>query len=116
MCKSCIPDISFPRGHVFEELAIVYKSFLQADTIVSIANPFYHYRLCRKDAITETHTMANLFDYWLSHKSRYDYFLQDDWFNTDEEIINKVSYTRIPSFGTVKNDCCYYHRCEASVR
>lgn len=88
--KSCFSDIVFPRGHVFEEHATVYKFFLQADSVVSIAKPFYHYRLRRKDAITETHTMANLYDYWLAHKSRYVFFLQDERFNTDEEIMNRL--------------------------
>ncbi len=90
--KSCISNISFPRGHVFEEYATVYKFFLQADTVMSIAKPLYHYRQGRKGSITETHTMANLYDYWLAHKSRYDYFLQDIRFNIDEVIINKLKY------------------------
>lgn len=68
----------------------MYKFFLNAVTVVSIAKPFYHYRLKRKDSITETHTMANLYDYWVAHKSRYDYFLQDDRFNTDKEIMNRL--------------------------
>ena len=88
--KSCLSNISFPCGHVFEEHATVYKFFLQADKVVSIAKPLYHYRLRRKDSITETHTMANLYDYWLAHKSRYDYFLQDDRFNTDKEVMSRL--------------------------
>lgn len=90
--KSCISNIPFPCGHVFEEHATVYKFFLQAGKVVSIAKPLYHYRLRRKDAITETHTMANLYDYWLAHKSRYDYFLQDGRFNTDKKVINRLQY------------------------
>ena len=90
--KSCISDINFPRGHVFEEHATVYRFFLQADKVVSIAKPLYHYRLHRKGSITETHTMANLYDYWLAHKSRYGYFIQDDRFNTDEEIMNGLRF------------------------
>lgn len=88
--KSCISNIPFPCGHVFEEHATVYKFFLQADKSLSIAKPLYHYRLRRKYSITETHTMANLYDYWLAHKSRYDFFLHDYRFNTDEEIMNRL--------------------------
>ncbi len=90
--KSCISNISFPRGHDFEEYATVYKFFLQAYNVVSIAKPLYHYRKGRKDSITETHTMANLYDYWLAHKSRYDYFLQDDRFSTEKVIVDKLKY------------------------
>lgn len=85
--KTCFGDIKFPYGHVFEEYATFYKYLLKAGIVVSIAKPLYHYRQGRKDSITETRSMANLVDYWLAHKSRYDYFAQDERFNTDEEIM-----------------------------
>lgn len=90
--KTCVSDIRFPRGHVFEDYVTVYKFFLQADKVVSIAKPLYHYRRGRKDSITETHTMEYLYDYWLAHKWRYEYFLHDDRFNTDEGIIEKLKW------------------------
>lgn len=90
--KRCFTDIAFPKGHVFEETSTMYKFFLQDFSVVSISRPFYHYRQERKDAITNSHTMDNLIDFWLAHKARYDYFSGDSRFNTDQEIMDKLNY------------------------
>lgn len=88
--KSCFSDITFPKGHVSEEIVTMHKFFLKTANVVSISKPFYHYRKERKDAITNTHTMRNLVDYWLANKSRYDCFSADCRFNTDKEMMHKL--------------------------
>ncbi len=88
--KSCFSDIVFPEGHVFEEIATVYKLFLKVTSAVSYSIPLYHYRKGRNDSITQTRTMDNLVDYWIAHKSRYDYFLQDSRFNTDKAFMDDL--------------------------
>ena len=88
--KECFDNHKFPSGHVFEDTSMLYKLFLNSATVVSIDKPFYHYRQGRNDSITETHTMSNLIDYWLAHKSRYDYLVQDARFNTDENTMYKL--------------------------
>ena len=88
--KTCFSDISFPRGHVFEDIATMHKLFMKASTVVCISKPLYHYRVNRKDSINDTYSMDNLTDYWLAHKARYDYFAQDARFNTDAQIMNKL--------------------------
>ena len=88
--KTCFDEMLFPKGHVFEDISIMYKIFLKANRVSCITKPLYHYRRERNHAITQTYSMANLIDFWLAHKSRYDYFLQDDRFNTDNIIMEKL--------------------------
>ncbi len=88
--KICFSDLCFPRGHVFEDIATMHKVFMKASTVVCISKPLYHYRVSRKDSINDTYSMDNLTDYWLAHKSRYDFFAQDARFNTDAQIMDKL--------------------------
>ena len=106
--KRCFTDIAFPKGHVFEEISTMYKIFLKEFSVVSIARPFYHYRQEREDAITNTHTMNNLIDYWLAHKARCDYFSGDSRFNTDKEMMNKLYYCCANAIGRTWG---WYHAC-----
>lgn len=80
----------FPKGHVFEDVSTIFKLFFNATMAVKIAKPLYHYRTKRVDSITETHTLTNLIDYWLAHESLYEFFFNDDRFNTDVEFMNKL--------------------------
>lgn len=88
--KKCFNSISFPFGHVFEDTTVMYKVLLNATNVVSIDKPLYHYRKDRKYSITNNHSMSNLIDYWLAHKSRYDFFLRDERFNTDMVLMDKL--------------------------
>lgn len=88
--KNCFNDTLFPKGRVFEDISIMYKIFLKVNRVSCITKPLYHYRRERNHAISQTYSMANLIDFWLAHKSRYDYFLQDDRFNTDYIIMEKL--------------------------
>ena len=90
--RTCFSDISFPYGHVFEDISIMHKIFMNVITVVCVSKPLYHYRMNRQNSINRTYSMDNLTDYWLAHKSRYDFFLQDDRFNNDLEIMNKLQY------------------------
>lgn len=88
--KSCFVDIRFPDGHVSEDIATVYKFFLKKKVVVSISKPLYHYRIMREGNITQTHSMTNLVDFWLAHKSRFEYFSNDSRFNTDSKIMDQL--------------------------
>ena len=88
--RACFMGINFPVGHVFEDYATVYKCYLQATRVVSIAQPFYHYRKQRNGSITESHSVSNLVDFWLAQKSRYDFFLKDERFNSDKELLEQL--------------------------
>jgi len=54
--------------------------------------PLYHYRIERQGSITQSYPIANLVDYWLAHKSRYDYFVGDSRFNTDKDLMEKLLF------------------------
>ncbi len=88
--RSCFADIKFPDGHVSEDTATIYKFFLKTGNVISISTPLYHYRISREGNITQTHTMANLVDFWLAHKSRFDFFSKDNRFNTDSKLMARL--------------------------
>lgn len=90
--RSCFSSIRFPEGHVFEDIAIQYKILAMTTCAVSISKPLYHHRMKREGAITQTFSMDNLIDFWLAHKSRYDFYLCDNRFNTDKELTDKLLY------------------------
>lgn len=90
--KSCLPLSVFSKGHVYEDIAIMHKILLMAACGESISTPLYHYRSNRLGSINQSRSMDNLIDYWLAHKSRYDYFLADRCFNEDKEIIDKLRF------------------------
>lgn len=90
--KSCFTGITFPEGHVFEELTTVYKIFANASTATFIPKPFYHYLQQRKGSITATFSADNLRDYWLAHRTRYEYFMSKKQFNNDKTLINKLLF------------------------
>lgn len=93
--KECFKEIRFPQGHVFEDTATVYKVFSVVNSIRVIPNVLYHHRY-RKDSISHiystTCSMANLIDYYLAHKSRFDYFKEDCRFNTDNEVMEQLLF------------------------
>lgn len=90
--KTCFSDIAFPYGRFFEDIFTAHKLFLKATSCIYVSKPFYHYIKRRKNSITETFSMDNLIDFWQAHKTRYDFFLHDERFNTDEELMNKLRY------------------------
>ena len=88
--KSCFTGIAFPEGHVYEEIATIYKIFANVSTATFIPQPFYHYLQHRNGSITTTHSVENLRDYWLAHKMRYDFFISVKQFNNDKTLTNKL--------------------------
>lgn len=90
--KSCFFNLMFPKGHVYEDVATTHKLFLQAETGVTLSKPLYHYRMNRIGSITQVRSLDNLIDYWLAHKLRYDYFLADSRFNTDNKILDRLRF------------------------
>ena len=86
--KSCFTNIVFPKGHVYEDIIMTYRLFYNATKVVCISKPLYHYRKKRTGAITTSHSMENLRDYWLAHRLRYDFILADRQLQNDTELIN----------------------------
>ncbi len=89
--KECFARILFPEGHVFEEIATVYKLFDSIRTVTSVSRELYHY-VRREGSIVTSHSMDNLIDFWIAHKEQYEYFSNDVRFNSNALLINKLLY------------------------
>ena len=85
--RECFQNIRFPFGHVYEDTATVYKVFCIMKSVRNITCPLYHYRI-REGSISRTYSIDNLIDFWVAHKSRYDFFLRlchNKWLIFDEK-------------------------------
>ena len=51
--------IRFPEGQTFEDIAVCYKLFLKAQSIVILPEPYYHYTM-RKDSIIYDDSIHNM--------------------------------------------------------
>lgn len=89
--SSLFSDISFPEGHVFEDVPTFHKIFNNAKRTVRIPKALYHYRQ-RNGSIIYSHTMPNMMDDWLAHKERYQYYKNTDKYKEDREVINQLLY------------------------
>lgn len=107
--KTVFNEVSFLEGRVYEDVLLMHNIFLKVPLLVCISKPLYHYRKNRKGAITLDMSMENLINDWLAHKSRYDFFLQDNRFNTDKEIMDKLLYYYCAS--TIMRVLIWYHAC-----
>ena len=68
--KNIWNTVSFPMGHVFEDVATTYKAILNARTVISTSKSLYHYRQ-RAVSIGATQSMNNLIDFWAAYHHRY---------------------------------------------
>lgn len=100
---------SFSKGRVYEDVLLMHNIFLEVPLLVCISKPLYHYRKNRKGAITLDTSMENLINDWLAHKSRYYFFLHDNRFNTDKEIMDKLLYYYCAI--TIKRVLVCYYAC-----
>ena len=73
-------DVLFPEGHVFEDVATIFKTILKAKTVTCVSQAFYLYRQ-HMGSIGSTVTMNNLIDYWNAYYDMYvgvqDYFINE---------------------------------------
>lgn len=60
----------FPEGRYFEDIATVYKLIRNA-RVVGTGRFLYHY-VQRETAISHSHDIRNLTDYWSVHRERYE--------------------------------------------
>lgn len=89
--KECFDVICFPKGRVFEEHATLYKIFSETDSVISIPQKLYHYRI-REGSISHTRTMKHLVDFWTAYKARYYFFKCDNRFNYDNDLLRDSLY------------------------
>jgi glycosyltransferase involved in cell wall biosynthesis len=63
-------NASFPEGRYYEDIATVYK--LIRDARVTGTDRFLYHYVQRKTAISHSHDIRNLTEYWSAHKDRYE--------------------------------------------
>lgn len=63
-------NVSFPEGRNYEDIATVYK--LIRDARVTGTDRFLYHYVQRKTAISHSHDLNNLVDYWSVHRERYE--------------------------------------------
>ena len=85
--KECFKTILFPEGRVFEDLAIIYKVFMNSTLTGTIKDVLYHYRR-RSAGIFYSKNLKNRFDFWLSTLDQKEAFLNCPSYNSDNKIID----------------------------
>ena len=87
--KECFSIICFPKDHVYEDVPTTPKIFSKVYSVTAIDNVLYHY-VKREDSITNSHSMANLADFWIANRERFEFFSKDNQFNTEELYMNRL--------------------------
>lgn len=88
---SSFKRILFPESRVLEDIATLYKVFVNTATAVSISKPLYHYRI-RKGSISQIHSLKYLIDCWIAYKERFEFFLQKNEYKDDQELVDVLHY------------------------
>lgn len=70
--KDIFRDIKFPRGRIYEDVAIMYKVYDSANRIVFIDFPLYNY-IYRQSSITRSRFSEKRFDVVLNYNETYSY-------------------------------------------
>ncbi len=87
--RACFDGVRFPVGRVNEDVSTTYRTFLQAERVVSIAVPLYHYRM-RKGSIMEEKGIRYFIDNFASERAEYEGIMLVSPYNTDREITDRL--------------------------
>ena len=68
--KKCFLFIRFPESQVYEDVATIYKLFLNSKQVKCIDEHGYHYRY-RNDSLSHTRDIHNTIDSWRAHFCRF---------------------------------------------
>lgn len=84
LCK----DVRFPLGRNFEDVAAVYRFFLNAKRTACISDALYHYRL-REGSLITRHSMSDIIDFWDAYYDRSVFLSSMPEFENDMELADK---------------------------
>lgn len=87
--RSCWRGIEFPERQNTEDTAIIYKVFLNANSISCTSKVLYHYRM-RNNSIVHTQTTKNLKDCWSAFYCRYLFLRSLPEFRSNQEFTNRM--------------------------
>ena len=83
--NNCYINIRFPLERIHEDVATIYKVFLESKRICTAPVCKYHY-IKREGSISNLHNMKNLVDYWHAVKERLELL----WDIVDEEAQHEL--------------------------
>lgn len=69
--KSCFDRVRFPEGMLFEDTAIAYQIFADAE-VATIPDCYYHY-VHRKHSLSQAHHLKSILDFWKVHRDRFSW-------------------------------------------
>ncbi|UOK56377.1 hypothetical protein MGI18_15565 [Bacillus sp. OVS6] len=70
--RSIFENIEFPKGRIYEDAAIMYRLFSNANKIIYLDFPLYNY-IHRESSITRSKFSEKRFDAALNYKEAYSY-------------------------------------------
>ena len=83
--KELFLDTAFPEGKLYEDLALMYKLYMNCGRIVSTSFAGYHY-IQREDSISHHHTVPGLLDYFDTFRERYEVISCTPPYSGDPEL------------------------------
>lgn len=87
--KTCWEGILFPEQCTYEDVLVIYKVFLNSNSVSCTPKSLYHYR-ARIGSITNTRTIKNLRDFWRAYHIRYIFLSTLPEFRDNQEFINMI--------------------------
>lgn len=87
--RSVWESVSFPEGHFYEDVFVLHRVLLKAQTLVSTSKVLYHYRQ-RSGSIVTVRSMNNLADYWAAYYDRYEILSQIPEIRNNSAVLNKL--------------------------
>lgn len=87
--KSVWKGIEFPEGHMYEDVATLYRVLLKTHSVSCTSKPLYHYRM-RKSGIMHTYSMKKIMDNWNAYFDRYSQLSAIPEFKNNQECMNKM--------------------------
>ena len=83
--KELFLETAFPEGKLYEDLALMYKLYMNCGRIVSTSFAGYHY-IQREDSISHHHTVPGLLDYFDAFRERYEVISCTPPYSGDPEL------------------------------
>lgn len=105
--KELFDKIKFPEGRNYEDIFIMHKLFLKANTFLHINSPKYYYRQ-REGSIIKTKSEKNYHDFFDALIDRYNTFLQLNDIESAKYVLSYLVSSYIHASQYVKNKVLKY--------
>lgn len=106
--RRCFNHIRFPKGRIYEDVAVTYQVFDIASCVCTISKVKYHY-IQREKSLSKTYNMKNLVDYWSSCLERYEYLNERQDCDIDHYSLQSCAMA-------IARTWAYYYKCSEEER